>query len=376
MPRLGSVLFLSALKAAGLGAVFCLAATPALAEAPPRPVMVAAATERDVSLYVEANGSLKAAAVVSIMPQVSGTLLSVHFEEGDDVKRDDLLFSIDPRVYKARLEKTKAAVIVAQTQLQETERKIKRLAALAKSDFVSRQNLEDVKSQAAVQAAELKEARADVKLAQIDLENCDMRAPISGRAGLIQIKPGNLVAAGQGTALVVLQDLDPLYVDFSLAEKNLPTVLNSLVAGELEIQVRIAGQNDQPRRGRLAFLSNRVDPSTGTFLARGVLTNTDRSLWPGQFVRVRLITGQLRGAVLIPSLALQIGEKEHYVFVVNKAGEAEYRTVVPGERYGSETVITRGLKPGERVVTVGQLGLKPDGKVKIITKAAAGKKGP
>ncbi len=350
-----------------------LGAVPVRAELPPRPVKVAAVVTRDVPVFLEGNGSLKASTEVSVRPQVSGSLAEVHFREGDYVSKGAPLFSIDSKVYRARLDKAEAAVTVLETQLQETRNKVRRLKVLAKGDFVSRQDLEDAKSMAAVLKAQLKEARADVKLARIDLDYCLIRAPISGRAGLIRFKPGSLVAAGQEEPLVAISKLDPIYVDFNLPGKHLPLVKKRLAGGGLEVRISPRGSKGWPRTGKLTFLDNAIDPASGTFLLRGELPNGDRALWPGQFVRVRLILGRLSDAVLIPTLALQMDEKGYYVFVIDAENKAEYRPVTPGERYGSETVITSGLKPGERVVTVGQLGLRPGGRVVVLPAGAAGK---
>ena len=353
----------------GLGLVLGLLIWPGLALADQqqaRPVRVAEVKLADVPLYIDRIGNLTASSVVQVRSQISGELIKVHFQEGDEVKKGDLLFSIDPRPFAAKLDKALAAQAAGKVQLDEYQLKAKRLAELAKQDFVAKQNYDDAVSNAKVQAAQLQQDQADVALAKLQLGYCSIHASISGLTGLLGVKEGNLVSDSDENPLVTITQLDSIYADFNLPEKALPTVRRHLMTGPLKVEVSIEGDEDGPYEGRISFIDHQVQSSTGTFMMRGVLENPARRLWPGQFVKVRLILGRLKQAVLAPDVAVLMGQHGYYVFVVKNDDKVESRTIVPGERYQEMRVIKSGLAQGERVVTFGQLNLRPGMVVSII----------
>lgn len=355
--------------AIGLGLAFSLLFWPAIGLAgqeQARPVRVAEVKAADLPLYLDRIGNLTASGVVQVRPLVSGQLIKVHFQEGDEVKKGDLLFSIDPKPFEVKLEKALAAQAAGEVQLAEYQLKAERLADLAKRDFVARQNYDDAVSNAKVQSAQLRQSQADVALAKLQLGYCTIRAPISGLTGLLQVKEGNLVSDSDEEPLLTITQIDPIYVDFNVPESSLPAVRRHLTPEPLKVEVRIEGEEDGPFEGLISFIDHQVSSSTGTFMMRGRLENPARRLWPGQFVKVRLILGSLKQAALVPDQAILMGQRGYYVYVVKDDDKVESRAIVPGERYEEMRVVTSGLAAGERVVIFGQLNLRPGMTVSVI----------
>ncbi|HEY3601271.1 MAG TPA: efflux RND transporter periplasmic adaptor subunit [Chthoniobacterales bacterium] len=320
---------------------------------PPRPVMVAKVITKDVPLYLEEIGTCAAYESVQVQAQVSGQIIARHFKDGQDVKEGDLLFTIDPRPYQAVLDSAKADLMLAQANL-------KRQEELARKAVSTPQELQTA------QATAMK-AQATVDAAQVNLDFTQIRSPINGRIGLRQVDVGNTVSAGASSAvLVTIDNLDPIYTDFTIAEPDIPEVRKYLGGPNVKVLVEPPNTNVPPRSGSLYFIANSVTPGTGTVQARGIMANPDHLLWPSQFVHVRLILDILKNAMLVPNDAVQIGQNGPYVFVVKPDMTLDLRQVTPGQRQeGDLTVITKGLKPGETVVTAGQLQLAPGTKVAI-----------
>jgi len=351
----------------------CDKKTPTSFERPPAPVVTAPAVAQDVPLYIDAVGKIAAREVVSIQPQVSGRITKIHFSDGADVKTGDLLFTIDPRPYQAQLNQAEANLAQAVAALNLAKVNFARVESLSDSRAVSRQDYDTKKN--AVQAAEavVNQNRAAVESARLNLEYARIRSPIDGRTGQRNVDAGNVVSANNGS-LVVIQRLDPIYADFTVAEKQLGAVQRNMTKRVLRVEVRLP-EEVEPREGKLTFLDNSVQEGTGTVKLRATLANRDRRFWPGQFANVRLILSMQEDAVLIPADAPQMSAKGPFVYVVKEDSIADLRPVMLGQRQGDRVVITDGVKAGERVVVQGQLGVTPGGKVRV-SKSAPGADAP
>ena len=343
----------------------CGKQTPPSFERPPAPVTVSAAVTRDVPVYIDAVGKIVPREVVDIQPQVSGRITKVHFADGADVKAGDVLFTIDPRPFQAQLNQAEAAVAEAQAALNLAKINFARVESVSDPRAVSRQDYDTKKNAVEVAEAQLRHARAAVETARLNLEYCTIRAPIQGRAGQRLADPGNIVMANN-TSLLVIQRLDPIYAEFTVPENELTEVQQNMARRTLRVDVRLPDDPDKPREGKLTFVDNSVQDGTGTVKLRATIDNADRRFWPGRFARVRLILDMQREAVLIPAGAPQMSAKGSFVYVVKPDLVAELRPVTTGQRQGDLVVIDNGLKAGERVVTTGQLGVTPDGKVQIV----------
>jgi len=324
---------------------------------PPRPVAVAKVITKDVPLYLDEIGTCAAYETVQVQAQVSGQIVARDFKDGQDVKKGDLLFTIDPRPYQAVLDSAKADLMLAEANLKRQE-ELRAKAVTTPQDWDT------------AKATALK-AQAAVDAAQVNLDFTQIRSPIDGRIGLRQVDVGNTVSAGaSGAVLVTIDNLDPIYTDFTVAEPDMPRVRKYLGGPNVKVLTQPPTSNAPPRTGTLYFIANTVTPGTGTVQARGITPNPDRLLWPSEFVNVRLVLDILKNAMLVPNDAVQTGQNGPYVFVVKADQTLDLRLVTPGQRQDGElVVITKGLKPGETVVTAGQLQLAPGTKVAIKTNA-------
>jgi len=350
---------LSALVFAG-----CEKKAPAAVERPPAPVSVVAAVAQDVPIYLDEIGRSVAREVVSVQPQVSGRITKIHFADGADVKTGDVLLTIDPRPYQAQLDAAEANLAQAKAALDLAKIQFARVESVADKRAISRQDYDARKNAVEVAEAQVKQNQAAVETARLNLEYCTIRSPIDGRAGQRLVDLGNVVTANSGS-LLVIQRLDPIYADFTVTENNLTAVQRNMARGTLRVEVRLPDEPDKPRDGKLTFLDNSVQDATGTVKLRATIPNGDRRFWPGRFVKVRLVLSTLQGAVLVPAAASQTSAKGPFVYVVKEDFTAELRAVTLGQRQGDLVVIDQGLKPGERVVMNGQLGVTPGGKVRI-----------
>ena len=344
--------------------------TQAQPQRPPAPVSVATAVEKEVPVYLDQIGKNVAPEVVSIQPQVSGRITGIHFKDGATVKRGDLLVTIDPRPYQAQLDSAEAGLSRNQAELELARLELGRVRALLAADSISQQDHDARKSAVAVSEAQVRLSKAAVDTAKLNLEYCFIRAPIDGRAGQRLVDLGNVVGPSAGGGLLVIQRLDPMYADFTIPEKDLTSVQRAIAAGQARAEVRLPDEPDKPRDGTLTFLDSAVQDGTGTVKLRASLANADWRFWPGRFVKVRLVLGTQKGAVLVPATATQTSAKGPFVYVVKDDSTAELRPVTVGQRQGDLVAISSGLKGGERVVTAGQLGVTPGGKVRSDEKQA------
>lgn len=342
----------------------CDRQAPASLERPPAPVSVNAAVTQDVPVYIDAVGKIVAREVVSIQPQVSGRITKIHFSDGADVKAGDVLFTIDPRPFQAHLNQAEANVARAQAALNLAKTNFARVESISDPRAVSRQDFDAKKNAVEVAEAELRQNRAAVETARLNLEYCTIRSPIDGRAGQRLVDLGNVVTPGN-SPLLVIQSLDPIYADFTIAESDLTEVQRNMARRSLRAEVRLDEGSTKAREGKLTFLDNSVQEGTGTVKLRATVGNKDRLFWPGRFARIRLILDTHQSAVLVPAEAPQLSAKGSFVYVIKEDESAELRPVTVGQRHGELVVIAQGLKEGERVVVNGQLGVTPGGKVQI-----------
>jgi multidrug efflux system membrane fusion protein len=366
--RFAAVVVFAALAAVISG---CGKNTPAEFERPPAPVTVSAANSQNVPVYIDAVGKIVAREVVSIQPQVSGRITQIHFADGADVKPGDPLFTIDPRPFQAQLQQAEANLAQAEAALSLAKSSFNRVESVSDPRAVSRQDYDTKKI--AVEAADalVKQNRAAVENARLNLDYCTIRAPINGRAGQRAVDVGNVVAASSGS-LLIIQRLDPVYADFTVTENDLTAVQRNMAKRGLRVEVRLPDETVDAREGKLTFLDNSVQDGTGTVKLRATLANADRRFWPGRFAKVRLVLDTRVDAVVIPAEAAQMSAKGPFVYVIKSDSSAELRPVKLGQRQGESVVIEEGVKAGERVVVKGQLGVTPGGKVRVAQPADGG----
>jgi multidrug efflux system membrane fusion protein len=334
----------------------------------PRTVLVTKVITKDSPLYLDEIGTCAAFETVQVQSQVSGQIISREFQDGTDVKKGELLFKIDSRTYEATLVQAQGQLAQVQAQVVLDQITLKRQQELRAKGVTSPQDLDTAQATVKNDEAKVKSAEGAVAAAQVNLDYCSIRSPIDGRAGLRNVDVGNVVSGGNGggggTILVTVQQLDPIYTDFTVAETDLALVRRYLGGPNVKVQTDAPGDALPPRLGDLYFIDNSVQTGSGTVKARGVTPNPDRSLWPAEFVRVRFILDLLKDARLVPSQAVQISQNGPFVFVVKPDNTIDLRPVKPGQHQdGDMTVIESGLEPGETVVVTGQLALAPGVKV-------------
>jgi multidrug efflux system membrane fusion protein len=339
-------------------------APPKAFEMPPAPVVVAAAAAGDVPLYQEEIGRCVARESVTLQPQVSGRIVQLHFTDGADVKVGDLLFTIDARPFQAQVAAADANLAQSKAERDLAKLELTRATTLLEKKAIAQQEVDTARNAVDVAEAKFRQHQAALDTAQLNLEYCTLRSPIDGRTGHRLVDAGNNVTMNT-TALLVIQRLDPIYADFSVTEGALAAVQKNMSGKTLQVEVRIPDEVGDPRLGELTFLDNAIQEGTGTVKLRATIANGDRRLWPGRFVRVRLILDTLKGAVLVPADAPQISAKGPFVYVVKDDLTAELRTVKLGQKQGNRIVVAEGVKAGERVVTLGHMGVMPGGKVRI-----------
>jgi multidrug efflux system membrane fusion protein len=331
---------------------------------PPAPVTVAVAVTKSVPVQVSGIGTVEPFQSVAVKPRVSGQLTSIRFTEGQDVEEGELLFVIDRRPFQAALRQAQAELAKDVAAARYAEVEARRFAALVEAGVASRETAEQHAANARVTRAAVEADRAAVDTAKLALDFCSIRAPIAGRTGTALVKPGNVVQADT-TTLVVINRVHPIYVTFSVPERQLAGINAALEKSPLAVQATAPSAPDEPSLGTLRFVENTVDPTTGTIRLRGTFPNEDDHLWPGQFVNVTVTLSSLPNAIVVPAAALQTGQQGPYVFVVKPDLTVEQRSISPGPLVGDEAVILSGVAAGDRVVTDGQLRLVPGAKVTI-----------
>jgi len=338
------------------------AAGPAM---PPALVTVATATAQDVPVYLQEIGRTVAFESVTVTPQVAGRITERHFEDGAQLKRGQLLFTIDPRPYQAQLDSAQAQLAQSKAALDLANSQLKMYQTIVNTKAVSQLDYDTKKNSVALDQAQVQAAEAAVETAKLNLEYCYIHSPIDGLAGARLVDIGNVVQANT-TGLLLVQRLDPIYADFTVTERDLPEVRKEMARGTLQTRVRVPSDADNGGRlGKLTFLDNAVQNSTGTVNLRATVQNGDRHFWPGQFVNVTLILATQKGAVLIPYQATQISQQGPFVYVVKPDSTAELRQVMLGQRQGDQVVVEKGVASNERVVVTGQLTVNPGAKLRV-----------
>ncbi len=332
------------------------------------PVMVAKVIQKSMPVQIRAIGVVEASSSVYIKAQVSGELKSIHFNEGEEVKEGTVLFKIDSAPYEAALKRAQATLAKDRVLEVKAREDVERYAELAEKEYITKEQY----NQIVANAESLKEiVRADeaaVQSAQIDLDRCIIKAPISGKTGELALKVGNLVKAGDEKPLVVINRVHPVYVKFALPEKELPRIRSYMEKGEIEVDAVIPGYEDKKQKGELFFIDNAVDSKTGTIQAKAIFENKENMLWPGQYVDLIVILTIEPNSIVVPSQAVQTGQEGDFVFVVNGDNKVDSRLVKVSRRIGEEVIIEEGLKVDEIVVIDGQMQLVSGVKVQIKNK--------
>jgi multidrug efflux system membrane fusion protein len=330
---------------------------------PAYPVKVVTAEKKDAPIFIEALGHVDSLTTINLRSRIEGELVGVHFKQGQEVKKNDLLFTIDPRPYEAALKEAKGALEQNLANLALSEEKVKRYRLLAKDEYYSQMDYETLQSDFASSSALVVQSQAQVDTALINLNYCWIYAPIDGMTGILQVDFGNLVSQ-DGQTLTTLNQMDPIYVTFSIPEIDLPKVQNRNVACT-KVLAAYEDFTSQTFEGTLFMLDNTVDNKTGMIKLRALFTNNERKLWPGQFIRTRLILNILKDAVVIPYTAIQLTLSGPVVFVVKPDNTVDQRPVKLGQREDSNVIILSGLSSGDTIVTEGQINLFQGARIAI-----------
>ena len=325
-------------------------------------VLVTKALSKDVPVQLYEFGRIASPETVDVKPQVSGRITEVHFTEGQDVKKGDLLFVIDPRPFQADLEQAQAQLQSDSAQLDLNQNNLQRDEKIGPQHFVSEQQIDTDKANVKNFQGAVGRDQASIDRAKLNLEYCYVRSPIDGRTGRRLVDAGNYVATG-AVSLVNIQRQDPVYADFHISENDLARLRENMPGNQLNVDVVAPTQPDVTKSGALTFLDNAVSAQAGTVLLRATIPNSDHYLWPGQYVKVALTLQTLKGAVVVPSQTIQMGAKGPYLFVVRPDNTVEQRIVTQGVRYRDFVVVAEGLKADETVVVEGQLTIGNGAKV-------------
>jgi multidrug efflux system membrane fusion protein len=345
-------------------------APPAAFQMPPAAVTVFAASTSDAPMYLDEIGTCTARQYVSIIPQVTGPITQLHFQDGAELHKGELLFTIDPRPYQAALDQAVALMHQSQAAVDFAQTEFKRMADLLPSKAVSQDDYDTKKNALDVAVAQLASAKAAVETARLNVEYTTIFSPIDGRAGERLVDPGNVVTANQ-TPLLVVQTVDPIYADFTCSEEDLPSVRAHAADRTLRTVVKLPSDVGNGREGDLTFIDTQVVNQGGVVKLRATLSNPDRHFWPGQFVKVRLILSVEKNAVLVPATAIQIGQNGSFLYVVKGDSTAELRPIIAGQRQGDMVVVEKGVSPGEKVIATGQLMVIPGMPVMILPATAS-----
>jgi multidrug efflux system membrane fusion protein len=332
---------------------------------PAVPVTAVAVVSKTMPVRLYAIGNVEPFTSVAVKARVDGQIVSVHFKEGEEVKQGAVLFEIDSRPFAAALKQAQANLAKDKALLDRAVEQEKRYKDLLAKNFISPDAYEQVRTNMETAAATVRADEAALENARLSVEYCTIRSPVTGYAGRIQIQQGNLVKANDTNPLVTINQVVPIFVTFSVPEQNLADIRKYQADGELRVQTTFANSTRAPVAGRLSFIDNTADVTTGTIKLKAEFPNTDKALWPGQFVNVVLTLYEQKDAIVTPSASVQNGPNGQYVFVVKPDMTVELRNIKIARAEGDDTIVASGLAPGEQVVTVGQLRLAPGTKVNL-----------
>jgi len=328
------------------------------------PVTVDKAVQKTVPINLTAIGSADAYSSVSVKAQVNAVLEEEHMKEGQFVRKGDLLFTLDARPFEAALAQAQANLARDRAQAELNDVQANRYEALYKAGVAAKEQLDTMRANADAQRAAVRADQAAVDSAQLQLDYCKIYAPTAGRTGALQVYPGNIVKQNDVPVLIVINQVTPIFIDFSIPEQYLGAVQKFMARGRLSVEATPYGET-QAETGYLTFVDNTVDNTTGTIKLKATFENSDNRLWPGQFSTVLLRLAQDENATVVPTQAVQTGQKGDFVYVVTSDSTAEQRPVKVARTIGGDAVIASGIQPGETVVTDGQLRLIPGIKVQV-----------
>lgn len=333
------------------------------------PVVDAAVTQKNVPIYLDGLGTVQAFNTVTIKPMVDGPLIAVDFKEGQDVHKGEVLAKIDPRTYQAALDQALAKKAADEALLANAKLDYARYQKLVANKYTSAQQADTAKAQVAQDQAQIEEDDAAIEAARINLNYTTIRSPIDGRTGIRQVDVGNIVHASDTTGLVVITQLHPISVIFTLPQQALGAVMAAMRKGAPRVLAYAEGANGSPASildtGKLSVLDNEVDPTTGTIKLKATFPNPGDKLWPGAFVGVKLLSRTAENAVVVPPAAVQRGPQGTYVFLIS-GNTVKLQPVTVGHEDAQDSIITAGLKPGEKVVVDGASRLSNGSRIKIV----------
>lgn len=339
-------------------------------QVPSVPVAVGTVEQRSIPFELNAVGTVEPFQAVTVQPQITGQLVRVAFKEGDEVTRGQVLFQIDSRQFNAAMAQAEAILARDRAQSTNADQELERFKALYEGQNITQQQYELARANAAAAKATLAAAEAAAEQARLNLQYATIRAPIGGRTGSLLVREGNLVRADV-SQLVTINQIRPILVRFAVPASNLGIIMQYRTSRDLLVEATSTGSGT-PARGTLSFLDNAVDTTTGTILLKGSFPNQDGLLWPGGFVNVRLRLYVETSATVVPSAAVMTGQQGTYVFIVGPDSTASMRRVTVEREAGDAAVISGEVKPGDRVVTDGQMLLRQGARVQIRTGASAG----
>jgi multidrug efflux system membrane fusion protein len=329
------------------------------------PVLVATAARKSMAIQLRAVGNVEAFSTVSVKSQVTGVLTQAHFKEGQNVKKGQLLFTVDPRPFEAVLKQAEANLARDVAQLQNAREQARRYAELFKKQYVSQEQYEQIRTNADALEAVVEADKAAVENARVQLSYCYIYSPIDGQVGSLLVNEGNLVRVNDATPLVVINQVTPINVTFSVPEQNLADIRRHMATGSLKVEARYQSDEGRSEQGILAFVDNAVDRTTGTIKLKAEFKNSERRLWPGQFINVALTLSTQSDAVVVPAEAVQVGPEGQHVFVVKPDNSVEVRPVVVARTDEGQAVIAQGLQAGEQIVREGQFLLGAGSRIEV-----------
>jgi multidrug efflux system membrane fusion protein len=332
---------------------------------PAVPVTVAPVVQKPMPLQISVIGAAEAYSTVAVHAQITGGLMSVNFNEGDDVKMGQILFTLDRRPLEAALQQAEANLARDLAQAANARAQAVRYQDLAERGIATREQVGTMTTNAEALEATVGADRAAVESAKVQLEYATITAPISGRTGALMVHAGNLVRANDATPLVVINQVAPIYVSFGIPESQLPDFKRYLAQRSLRVEARPPNEARSASTGRISFVDNAVDQTTGTIKIKGTFPNDDRRLWPGQFVNIVVTLTTDAAAVVVPTVAVQAGQDGQYVFVVKPNQTVDLRSVTVTRTSRGETIIKEGLKAGETVITDGQIRLVSGSRISV-----------